>query len=1081
MHREISHIDEAFHQESNAGLYALTGLIGVLIGLDLWQPLAAWLGPQLGVALPTLPRGLTFAGSEYRYALIAAVIGGARVLYGSLEGLFAGKVGADLALAIAVIAAILINEPLVAAEVVFIGMVGECLEAFTFHRTQRAIRGLVEVCPRLCLVLRDGQEIKTRVEDARAGERVLVRPGKRVPVDGLVAEGRSAVDQSALTGESLPVDKGAGDEVFAGTLNQHGALIVEVRRVAEHTVVGRVLQMTARALRDKAGIERTADRLARYFLPIVLALAALTFVANWWWFRGTTGAVYQAVYPALAVLVVACPCALILATPAAIIAALGRLAGTGVLIKGGAAIERLARVDAIAFDKTGTLTEGRLRLGDIVPIQTGQEELLRLAATAEQRSEHLLAQLIVNEARARNLEPATVDDFLAHPGAGVTARTGTDTLVVGNRRLLEEQGVAISEEVTAVLEQLDATGQTCLLVARNGEILGVIGARDSLRPEAPALIQELAALGITRTALLTGDRPAAALEIAERLGITDVQAEVLPDQKAAWIDARRAEGHVVAMVGDGINDAPALARANVGLALGGVGTDVAAEAGDFVLMGAPLQPLPLLIRLSRKTVEIIRQNILYFAFGVNALGILLTAWIMPAWSETARQQSPIWAAVYHQIGSLAVLLNAMRLLWFERGQDFAVVRGVREASRRVDHWLEHLSFHEFTHWLEHHWRKVLGGTVAVAALLYVLSGLTLVRPDEIGIVQRFGRPLPPDGDLPPGLHYRWPWPWERVTKTQPERVRSVEVGFRTLGTLAKSPEALTWISAHGEGIVRDREEALMITADGNLVEVQASVFYTLADPRRYLFEVSQPEEILRGLTEAVLRQVIAEWPFSELLINQREGLERFQREVVTRLQARLQQEYQLGIALQSVVFQDLHPPQEVVDAYYDVTRALTQRNRAATKAWTERESTISIEEVARRRLQADAAGAAHATTEIAKGERDRFLSLAGASRGDGLQGWLLPVPGSGWPLQLAALLTCCQNHADYSRLPQQLAEFRLYLEAAEQLLAGRPKVLRDPALKGQLHVMPELLKLRLPPLGREPPPRSQRGGEAEGP
>src|SRR5262249_10597721 len=385
------------------------------------------------------------------------------------------RIGADLALAIACVAAILIGEPLVAAEVVLIGMIGECLEGITFERTRRAVRGLLEVCPRRCWLLRDGQAVRVLTRALRICDPVVGKPGGGIPVDGIVVEGRSAVDTSALTGESVPADKGLGDEVLAGSLNQFGALTIEARRVSEHTVVGRVIELTARALKDKAPLERTADRLARYFLPPVLALAAVAFLGNvlLHWsplFRpadaarlSLAAAARLSVYPTLAVLVVACPCPLILATPAAIIAAMGRLAGTGVLLKGGSALERLATVSAFAFDKTGTLTEGRLELGDVLPLTPnpsppsgvgGQssplspggrgvggegavtaDEVLRVAATAEQRSEHLLARLITQQAAARGLPLDPVQDFLAHPGAGVTTTTAAGPVVVGTQRL----------------------------------------------------------------------------------------------------------------------------------------------------------------------------------------------------------------------------------------------------------------------------------------------------------------------------------------------------------------------------------------------------------------------------------------------------------------------------------------------------------------------------------------------------------------------------------------------------------------------------------------------------------------------
>jgi len=1076
MHREISHADQAFRQESHAGLYFLTAIIGLLILLDLaWTPLAAWLGPQLGLDLPLYEGGLPVFGGAWRFALLAALIGSARVLYGALESLTAGRLGADLALGIAVLAAILINQPLVAAEVVFIGLVGECLEAITFSRTQHAIRRLVELTPRLCWLLRDGEQIKTPVAELKAGDKILVRPGKRIPVDGIVVEGHSAVDQSALTGESLPIEKGPGNEVLAGTLNQYGALIIEVRSAGEHTVMGRVIELTSRALKDKAPLERTADRLARWFLPVVLGLAALTFLANWWWFRAVEGGLYMAVYPALAVLVVACPCALILATPATVVAALGRLAGSGVLIKGGAALERLAGVDAFAFDKTGTLTTGQLQLGTIIPAQDGvsSHELLRLAAAAELRSEHPLARMIVREARQLGIEFESASEFQAQPGAGVTALVGDQRIAIGNRRFFENQGIEIPPHVSAALGELDRTGQTALLLARNGKVLGLFGARDSIRPEAEGVLGELRGLGINNIALLTGDRRPTAEALAGALGITEVKSECLPADKAIWIERQTADGRKVAMVGDGINDAPALAVASVGLAIGGI--DVTAEAGDVVLLREPLRPLPFLIRLSRQTVAIIQQNILIFAFGFNILGIVLTAWIMPGWSEEARHASPIWAAIYHQLGSLLVLFNAMRLLGFERANDFATLRGLRSASAAVDRFLERLDLHDLSHWAFDHWKPLLACTAGFLALAYALAGLTMIPPEQVGIVRRFGRVL--DTELQPGLHYRLPWPFERVTRIEPDRLRSIEVGFRAIGNATSD---LTWAARHAEGILRKDEETLMMTGDGNLVEVQARVFYTIGNARQYLFGVAKAEAVLQALAESVLREVIAERPFLDLLAK---GREEFQKEATARLRARLNHEYQLGIELHSVAFQDLHPPQQVVDAYYAVTRSLSQREQMLVEARRESETGVARERVAKQRIASGAQAEYEGTLRRSEAERDAFLSLVGAQRVGWLSGFVTPTPLGLQPCNLVAALLALECSQEDPELPAQLTELRLHLEAAEQVMGGRPKVLRDSRLKGQMHVMPELMKLRLPTLGRDPesrPPR-QPGAQEEGP
>src|SRR5262245_44053471 len=441
------------HEAELRTLVATTLVVGLLLGADL--VLGAW-------------------GSAYRQpfgiplALAAAVIGGGRVVYLALAALLEGRIGADIALAVATVAAVLLGEYFVAAEVVFIALVGECLEAFTFERAQRSIQKVLEYRPRVARVLRDGDEVEVQADALVVGDVLVVRPGEQIAADGVVVAGRSAVDQSVLTGEGLPVDKGEGDPVFTGTVNQFGRLEVRAETVGAATTLGKVIKLLAEAQRNKSPLERTADRYARRFLPAVLAASAVVFLATnaaglWSWWRTGAGAAVD-LMPTLAVLVVACPCALILATPAAVLAATARLARRGVLVKGGAALERLAKVDAVAFDKTGTLTEGKPELGDQTAIAPwDHESLLRVAAAAERPSEHPLARLIVSEASARGIELPNVDDFQALPGAGVLARVeGVGSVLVGNARLFQEGGVALPPELIEALAALDQSGQTAL-------------------------------------------------------------------------------------------------------------------------------------------------------------------------------------------------------------------------------------------------------------------------------------------------------------------------------------------------------------------------------------------------------------------------------------------------------------------------------------------------------------------------------------------------------------------------------------------------------------------------------------------
>jgi P-type Cu+ transporter len=1082
MHREISHTEPAFERRSNLPLYLMTGLLGLLMAIDLWPALAVWLDGR-GLVLPRWPQEI----NGYRIALLAAVLGGARVLYGTIDGLLEGRLGADLAILIACVAALLIGEPLVAAEIVLIGMVGECLEAFTFERAQRSLARIVEIFPRRCWVLRDNQEVRILTSELQVGDLVVVKPGAKIPVDGMVRDGRSAVDQSALTGESLPLDKGPGDKVLAGSLNQFGALTIEAERVAEQTVAGRVIELTARALKDKAPLERTADRLARYFLPLVLGLAAVTFVGSLGlrWLSLSAGSrlsmadVTRGVYPALAVLVVACPCPLILATPAAIIAALGRLAGTGILIKGGSALERLARATAFAFDKTGTITEGRLELGDVLTANgVAPEEVLRAAITAEQGSEHVLARLIVQEAATRGLNAEAGDDFLAHPGAGVTARSGSSRLVVGNERLLAEQGIALPPEAAEWLTRLDASGQTPLFVARDGRVLGVIGARDRIRPEAAGVVADLGRLGIADLVLLTGDRASVARTVAEAVGISEVHAELLPEQKADFVRDWQ-KRHQVAMVGDGINDAPALARADVGLAVGSTGTDVAAEAGDIVLLGDPLRLLPLLLRLSRETVRIIHQNIVVFAFVVNGLGIVLTAWLWPLLAPTAGwyEQSPLAAVIYHQIGSLAVLVNAMRLLWFDRAASSPSWQRARRSLARFDHWLEHaLDLHTLSHWLAHHWAGALAGLAALVVLLYGLAGFVQIGPSEAAVVRRFGRPV---AELQPGLHWQWPWPVDEVTRLQPARIHVIELGFRTAAGRAV-PATLTWASPHSraDGIERLSEEAVMITGDGNLVELQATIRYVVdsAQLGDYLFGARDVDNVVRAATESVLRETVAGEPFLDLLTTRREP---FQREVLARVRDRCRQYGPLGIRLEGLALHDLHPPQEVVPDYHRVTEAMEKRDRQINEAqaeatWKRRQAVSGAQEIVKR-----AQAVAHEVVQQAAGSRAAFL--ARYAQRNRLGFWKeLRLLGD-YLVALAQHQPAAGAYRDYQArrrerlaLQASLTDFRLFWDALAQALAGRDKVLIDsenvPGRRQLWLVDPDQFRIPVP----VPVPRNER-------
>ncbi len=1003
MHREY-HPDDLRHRRAHAfdaaeghndghdhhdhrSLFAFTALLGALIAADL--VLAAAAPPSWRAPFGLSP------------IWIAAILGAARIVYGALEALFAGRIGADFALAQACVAALVLREPFVAAEVVFIAMVGEVLEAVTADRAMRAIGRLFEQSPRTARVRRDGVEVEVPIGQVAAGEIVVVGAGERIPVDGPVVSGRSTVDQSALTGESIPVDKGPGDPAFTGTLNLFGALEVRAERIGHDSTFGQVLRLVAEAQVRKAPIERLADRLARLFLPAVQIVAGLTLLAGYWlgwpdvWER------------TVAVLVVACPCALVLATPAAVLASMAWLARHGIVIKGGVALERLAACDVAAFDKTGTLTLGRPELASVVPLgEQSDSDVLRWAASAEKASRHPLAAAVVRGAAERGLDTPEADEVTALPGVGVAARVrrGSEAerqVLVGNRRLMNERGTLLGEETTAALDALESRGETPLIVAIDGEVAGLIGVRDAVRPEAHDVIHDLKHRKIREIALLTGDRPGAAKAVARRVHIKVVESELLPADKARWIAERQQAGRKVMMVGDGINDAPALAQADVGIAIGGPGADLAAEAGDIVVLGDPLRNLPELVRLSRATVGVIRQNIVVFAFGLNAVAMA---------SASLGILGPVAAAILHQAGSLLVLLNAMRLLVFgdwHRLAPFRWLAGLRDAIRGLD---DRLDPAPVIASLARRWRWVAALVALVCAVGYATSGWVAIGPGEVGLLRSQGRFA---GVLGPGLHLRWPAPFERVTRIAPGRLRGVSIGFRA-GDGPSDKGAVRWESSHGRSVVaRDEDEALVVTGDGQLVELTSVAQYTIRDGveslRRYAFEAAEPDTALRPLAEAAVRSVVGRLSLDRLLTSGRGRAE-------TDARADLQRRADacgLGVEIRSLAFQEIHPPLAVVDAYRDVSRAQGERQTRINQALAYRAERLG-----------QSAGQAIATREAAEATKSSRVARAGG--------------------EADAFLSRLESRSD----APGLADHRRYWRAIETTLTGKPKLILDPAHAG---------------------------------
>ncbi|HWB00887.1 MAG TPA: heavy metal translocating P-type ATPase [Pirellulales bacterium] len=529
---------------------------------------------------------------------------------------------------------------------------GRLLEARAKSRASRAVSGLIDLAPNEASVV-DGQDIhQVPVDRVERGQRIIVRPGQRVPLDARVVSGSGEVDESWLSGESLPVEKQPGSQIFAGTINGGAALTAEVLKSAGDTLLARVVELAWQAQASKADVQRLADRVVAWFVPAVLVIALTTLLA--WGLAGSDWT--MAISSAVAVLIVACPCAMGLATPMAVLVASGRGAASGILIKNAQALETAARLTTVVLDKTGTLTTGRPRVVAVRPLdETTADELLSVAAAAERLSNHPFAKAVVEAAQSRLLWLAEAESLIVEPGAGVRAKIGDNTVLVGSERLLEREKID-GATMTAELQRIREHGQTPLLVARGARLLGAIAVADTIAPQSAAAIAALKALGLD-VMLVSGDHATTVGAVAREVGISTVRAQVRPDEKQAIVRQLQAGGKRVAMVGDGINDAPALAAADLGIAIG-AGADVAIESADIVLVAADLGGAPRAIRLARAAVQIIKQN-LAWAFGYNMLLLPLAAGVVYPWLEI--RLPPVAAAAAMAASSVSVVLNSLRL------------------------------------------------------------------------------------------------------------------------------------------------------------------------------------------------------------------------------------------------------------------------------------------------------------------------------------------------------------------------------------------------------------------------------------
>jgi len=570
--------------------------------------------------------------------MIAAGLGAIFIGHSAFRALLEGNFGIDVLATFAVVASIYVGEYVAAAVVVLMLGGGEILEDYTSGRASVAIEKLVEESPKTATVIREGKETEVPISEVQMGETVVVKPGGKIPVDGLVKAGKASVNQASITGESIPVERGVGEKVFGGTIIEAGSLDVEVTAVGDESTYGKIIKMVEEAEEHKAPIERTADRYAKYFTPVILALGMVVYIF--------TGSLLRVA----ALWVIACPCSLTLATPMAVVASIGNSARKGILIRNGESLERLSSIDVLALDKTGTITTGQPEVVAIKGFDTKESVVLGIAATAEKRSEHPLARAILKKAEDDGVKTDDPQNLVMEPGLSVRAETKAGIILVGNEKLLARNGVELTKEALEY-SSLAQSSRTLIYVALGKRLVGTIEVADTVRGDLRDSFKE-AKRYVKRTIMLTGDNESVAKAIGEQVGVDEVFSNMLPEQKVERIKALKAQGYKVALIGDGVNDAPALATSDVGVAMSLRGTDMAIETAGVVLATDDLRAIPKLLRIGSSTMTVIKQN-LVFAMAVNVIGIgLSVTGIIP----------PLIASMIHESNALIVMLNSLRLL-----------------------------------------------------------------------------------------------------------------------------------------------------------------------------------------------------------------------------------------------------------------------------------------------------------------------------------------------------------------------------------------------------------------------------------
>ena len=610
--KKIIHVLESIPATIVGGIFLIASFVFPKVGIEIWGNLA-WVT-------------ILISGSPLVYAAVKKLIRNKGI----------SKISSALLISVAMIAAVLIDDLFAAAEVAFIMAIGEILEELTTGRAKKGLKKLINLAPTQGRIIRDGKEIIIPAEEIKQGDVIRILPGEAIPVDGIIISGETSVDQSVMTGESIPVDKSVNDEVFSGTINCFGSIDIKATKVGKNSSLQKLIQMVKDAEDKKAPMQRITDKWASVLVPVALVIAIITYILT------------KDVTRAVTVLVVFCPCALVLATPTAIMAAIGQATKHGIIIKSGEALEKMGKVNTVAFDKTGTLTYGKLEVSDVISLtELAEKELVKIAASCESKSEHPLGKSILEYAKIQNIELYQPEEFKMQSGKGVSAIINNEKIICGNEKYFEEANVKIDENVKTKLSELRLQGKVSVLIAKNKECVGIIALSDVIREEATFIVKKLSAMN-TDVVLLTGDNKKTADYFAQKAGIKNVHSELLPEEKVSNIIKLQNEGKTVCMIGDGINDAPALKTANVGIAMGIMGSDIAVEASDIALMKDDISKLPYLKRLANATVKTIKFSISLSMF-INFLAIALSVLGM---------LNPTSGALVHNAGSVFVVLIA---------------------------------------------------------------------------------------------------------------------------------------------------------------------------------------------------------------------------------------------------------------------------------------------------------------------------------------------------------------------------------------------------------------------------------------